>query len=302
MAATNRIDILDPALVRPGRFDRRVVVDLPDRQGRRAILEIHAKGKPLARDVDLDRVARETQGFSGADLANVMNEAALLAARRGVSEIPFALLQEAVDRATYGVSSSGHVMTEHERRVVAYHEAGHAIVGHTLRGDGTVRKVSIVSRGHTLGQTWVQEDFDRSIYPRSVMLDLIAEALGGQVAEELAFDEISSGSNFDLAKVGYLARVMVAQLGMSNKLGPVAYRKPAREVSDEIDREVRKVVDEAYDRARSVLVGARAALDRIAAALLATETLNTSQFEELLGAVPVLRTLPGELARDNTTG
>ena len=294
MAATNRLDMLDPALVRPGRFDRRVTVELPDRPGRRAILDIHAKGKPLARNADLDRIARETQGFSGADLENVINEAALLAARRDLAEIPFELLQEGVDRSAFGVAASAHVMTEEERRTVAYHEAGHAIVGHLLRGAGTVRKLSIVKRGHSLGQTWVQEDFDRVVYPRSVVLKLIAQALGGRVAEELAFDEPSSGSNLDLAEVGRLARMMVAELGMSSAVGPIAYRQPAHKVAELIDQEVGKVVDEAYATARSVLVGARAALDRVAAALLATETLDTSQFEDLVGVSPVLRALPNE--------
>ena len=295
IAATNRLDMLDPALVRPGRFDRRVTVDLPDRPGRRAILDIHVKGKPMARDVDLDRIARETQGFSGADLANVANEAALLAGRRGLSEISLALLQEAIDRAVLGVSAAGHVMTDEERRIVAYHEAGHAIVGHTLRGAGTVRKLSIVRRGHALGQTWVQEDFDRVVYPRSVILDLIAQSLAGRVAEELAFDEVSSGANIDLIEVGRLARMMVAELGMSDAVGPVRYLEPAERVSQEIDLAVRKVVDEAYAKARAVLTGARPALDRVAAALLATETLDTTQFEELVGATPpVLRTIVRE--------
>ena len=297
MAATNRVDILDPALIRPGRFDRRVSVDLPDREGRRAILGIHARGKTLTDDVDLDRIARDTQGFSGADLANVLNEAALLTARRNLNAIPPQALDEAVDRAVMGISSAGHIMTEQERRTTAYHEAGHAIVGHALPGTGALRKLSIVRRGHSLGQTLVNDDFDRAVYPHSVFLDRIALSLGGHVAEELVFGESSSGSNSDLIQVGRLARMMVAELGMTDALGPLVYEGAGEATRKRIDEEVRRVVDEAHERARSVLSGARGALDRVAAALLVKETLSPPEFEELVTDIdPVLRAVPGSMA------
>ena len=290
MAATNRVDMLDPALVRPGRFDRRVTVDLPDRAGRRAILGIHVRGKPLAHDVDLDRIARDTQGFSGADLANVANEAALLAARRKKTEIEQPLLEEAVDRAVLGVSSRGSVMTDLERRMTAYHEAGHALVGHLLPGTGELRKLSIVRRGHALGQTWVREDFDRVVHTRSGLLDRIAQALGGRAAEEIVFGEQTSGANIDLIEVGRLARLMVADLGMSDAVGPVVLQFAAEQVRQEIDREVLRIVREAHRQARSVLSDARAVLDRVATALLVKETLDASEFAELVAdATPVLR-------------
>ncbi|HEX6539571.1 MAG TPA: AAA family ATPase [Candidatus Dormibacteraeota bacterium] len=293
MAATNRIDMLDPALVRPGRFDRRVLVDLPDRAGRRSILEIHTRGKPLAGGVDLDRIARDTQGFSGADLANVANEAALLTARRNLKEIGQSLLEEAVDRSMLGVSSRGSVLTDLERRMSAYHEAGHAIVGHLLPGTGELRKLSIVRRGHALGQTLVQEDFDRVVHTRSGLLDRIALGLGGRVAEEVVFGEPTSGANSDLIEVGRLARMMVAELGMSESVGPIVLPQAADEVREEIDREVRRIVDEARELARSVLLGARAALDRVAAALLVKETLDPAEFADLVSdAEPVLRAMP----------
>lgn len=297
MAATNRLDMLDPALIRPGRFDRRVFVDLPDRDGRKAILAVHMRGKPLAHDVDLDHMARATQGFSGADLANVANEAALLAARRKQPEISQALLEEAVDRSVLGVSSRATLMTDQERRMTAYHEAGHAIVGHLLPGTGELRKLSIVRRGHSLGQTWVLEDIDRVVYTKSRLLDRIAQALGGRVAEEMVFGEPTSGANSDLIEVGRLARMMVGGLGMSDAVGPVVVLEPSQEMHRDIDRAVRGVVDEAYERARSVLVRERAALDRVASALLVKETLDAVEFAELVAdCTPVLHALPSRRA------
>jgi cell division protease FtsH len=288
MAATNRPDLLDPALVRPGRFDRHVAVPLPDRDGRAAILRLHARGKPLAPDVDLAVVARLTQGFSGADLANVLNEAALLAARGQAAAIGPDLVEEAVERAMLGVAARGTVLGEHERRIVAYHEAGHALVARSLTGVPP-HKISVLPRGTALGHCTVLDGADQVVHARSALVDRIAVGLGGRVAEELVFGEPASSAAGDLQRVGDLARRMARELGMSDALGPLAFGGTAP-YSDEtlraVDTAAREIADEAHDRARTVLIGVRAALDRVAAALLERETLRADDLDVLAGDLP----------------
>ena len=290
MAATNRPDILDPALVRPGRFDRTVSVGLPDRAGRRAILELHATGKPLAPGVDLDLVARLTQGFSGADLANVVNEAALLAARRGVAQITFPLLEEGVDRALLGVSGHATRMSSIERRAVAYHEAGHALVAMALPNTAPPHKLTIVPRGRTLGHCARVAEDDKVLFSRSALLDDLAVALGGRAAEDLVLGDPLSGVADDLRRVGDIARRMVCELGMSDAVGLVPHADGglSNDAARVIETEVRRLVDDAYGRARRVLLAWRAALDAVASALLEHETLSAADLERLAGPAPVL--------------
>ena len=293
MAATNRPDLLDPALVRPGRFDRHVEVTLPDRAGRRAILEVHARGKPLGADVDLDVVDGLTRGFSGADLANALNEAAVLAARAGRSVIPMAMVDEGLDRAALGVAGRGTLMSDEERRAVAYHEAGHALVGGGLPGATPPHKRTIVPRARSLGHCRLLDSHDRVLYSRSRYLDHMAVLLGGRVGEELALGEPSSGASGDLQGVAAIARRMVCELGMSDAVGPLAVvpateqdgasRQWSEATGRIIDAEVRKLVDEAYGRARSVLTSRRVQLDRVAEALLERETLSGAQLEAVIG-------------------
>ncbi|MDP8943936.1 MAG: ATP-dependent zinc metalloprotease FtsH [Actinomycetota bacterium] len=297
MAATNRPDILDPALVRPGRFDRQVVIDLPDRAGRRAILDVHAKSKPLSDDVNLDRLAGLTRGLSGADLANLMNEAALLAGRRGAKEIDMSLVNEGIERALAGLARD-RVMSDEERRVTAYHEAGHGLVARALPGGGRiVHKLTIVPRGHTLGSAWIPEESDRLLHSRSLLIERMAVSLGGRVAEQIVVGELWEGAASDLARVGEIARRMVCELGMSEAVGPLPYpekngRAEPPRVSEEtarvIDVEVRRLVDEAEELARSVLLASREALDRVARALIERETLTLEDVEELAGAPPAV--------------
>ncbi|MGI8727927.1 MAG: AAA family ATPase [Solirubrobacterales bacterium] len=284
MAATNRPDLLDAALTRPGRFDRHVAVALPDRAGRRAILALHAAGKPLATDVDVDAVAGLTRGFSGADLANVLNEAALLAARAGLGVIGMDLVEEGIDRARLGVASRGVILSEEERRIVAYHEAGHALVSWALPAAEPPHKLSIVARGGALGHCTTVDAHDRVLVPRSLLIDRMAVGLGGLVAEEVVFGEPTTGSASDLDMASSIARRMVCELGMSTTVGRVTYpRQAATEAAGQaIDAEVRRLVDtEAYGRAHAILTGSRAALDRIALALLERETLTGDQLSAL---------------------
>ena len=302
MAATNRPDILDAALVRPGRFDRRVTVDLPDRDGRKAILSLHAKGKPLARGVDLGEIARHTQGFSGAELAGVVNEATLLAARARLDEVPMSLLEEAVERTFLGAAARAHVTSDVEKRLIAYHEAGHALVRRALPGTTSPRKVSIIPRGHALGVTWAQSD-DRLVRSRSQMLDQMAGDLAGRAAEDLIFGEQTTGSSSDIAKAGALARRMVTVLGMSEVLGPLPFDAgPGGEagysdsVAAVIDREVKRLADEAYERALAVLRAARGTLDAVAAALVERETLSGEELERIVTAEPVAPRLANDEA------
>ncbi|MGH9226051.1 MAG: AAA family ATPase, partial [Acidimicrobiales bacterium] len=277
VGATNRPDLLDPALRRPGRFDRHVAVSLPDRAGRRAVLELHARGKRLGADVDLAVVAGLTRGYSGADLANVLNEAALLATRKGLDHVPMAVVDEAIDRAMLGVGSRAVVLSEAERRLVAYHEAGHALVAHAVPDASPPHKLSIVGRGAFLGHCSQLEPHDRLVHGRSALIGRMAVALGGRAAEVAVLGEPSSASGDDLRRVGELARQMVAELGMSEALGPVAY------ATAEIDEEARQLVRAAEKLADSVLASHRDALDRVAARLLELETLPAAEFESLVG-------------------
>jgi cell division protease FtsH len=288
LAATNRPEMLDPALVRPGRFDRHVEIELPDRDGRRAILALHAKGKPLAADVDLDRVAMLTRGLAGADLANVLNEAALLAARRGSSTIDMELIDEGIDRAESGIGAS-RIMSDEERRVVAYHEAGHGLVARTLSTDTIVHKLSIVPRGGRLGVAWLPEANERVLYSRSQLMRRMATLLAGLAAEEIALGELSSGGASDLRCATAIARSMVSH-GMSKAVGGLVSANGTADgpvLSEEttrlVDSEVRSLLDEADGLAHDVLNQSRSALDRVVAALIERETLTLEEVEEIAG-------------------
>jgi len=295
LAASNRPELLDPALVRPGRFDRTITIGLPDRAGRRAILAVHAANKPLAADVDLDVLAGLTRGLSGADLANVLNEAALLATRRGLTVIPLSVVEAAIERVTVGIARA-HVLSEEERTMVAYHEVGHALAARSLPGGKVPHKLSIVARGRALGATWHTEPSDRLVHSRSALVDEMAIALGGRVAEELVFGEPGSGAADDLARVSAIARQMVLELGMSEALGTLAYPDGVEDggawsrysegTAVTIDSEVRRLVGEAHARAHEVLRTSRAALDRVAAALLERETLSAAELEEIIDSAP----------------
>jgi len=302
IAATNRPDILDPALLRPGRFDRQIVVDRPDINGRRGILTVHAKGKPFAPDVDLDVIARSTPGFTGADLANTINEAALLAARRDLDMIGQPELEEAIDRVISGPERRSKVMSDDEKKLTAYHEGGHALVGHALPNTDPVNKVTIIPRGRMGGYTRSLPKEDKTYRRRSEMVDSLATALGGRTAEELIFGDPSTGAYSDIEQATELARAMVMEYGMSDRLGPMRYGTPQGEVflgrdynrgidySDEvaalIDEEVRKLITQAHDEARSIITTHRDALDRLAAALLERETLYEADIAEILSDVP----------------
>ena len=293
MAASNRPEILDEALVRPGRFDRTVVIGLPDRSGRRAILDVHARDKRLSSDVDLDAVARMTQGFSGADLANVMNEAALLAARQRLAVVPMSLVEEAVERVGVGISRT-QALSGDDRTMVAYHEVGHALVGLALPGADAPHKVSIVSRGLALGASWSMDQTERLVYPKSVLLEKMAGLLGGRAAEELVFGEPGSGAADDLRRVGEIARRMVSELGMSEALGPIGYGNGegkggrsagySEDAARTIDAEVRRLVDEAHGLARSVLTSRRDALENAAQLLIERETLSAEELQQIVDA------------------
>ncbi len=297
MAATNRPDILDPALLRPGRFDRRVVLDRPDMRGREAILRVHSKGKPLSPDVDLGVLARSTPGFVGADIENLVNEAAILAARRNKKVIGQSEFEEAIERVIAGPERKSRLISEDEKRIVAYHEAGHAVVMHTLPESDPVQKVSIIARGMAGGYTLALPEEDRTLMPRKKLLADLVGLLGGRAAEELVFDDITSGASNDIERVTQLARNMVTRLGMSETLGPMVYgqkeeliflgreiseqRDYSEAVAEQIDREVRKLVNEAYERSRMILREHREMLDTIAERLLEVETISREEFERL---------------------
>jgi cell division protease FtsH len=299
IAASNRPDILDPALLRPGRFDRQVVVDRPDLEGRKAILEVHAKGKPLEPNVRLDVLARRTPGFTGADLANLMNEAALLAARRNLQLIGHAELEAAIDRVMAGPERKSRVMSEQEKLTIAYHESGHALVGHVLRGTDPIHKVSIVARGRALGWTLALPLEDKYLHTRSELEDSMAMLLGGRTAEEIVFGEITTGASDDIERCTDIARGMVTQYGMSDRLGPQQLGKVkgevflgrdmgheadySPEVAGVVDGEVRLLIDTAHDRARAILSAHRPTLDRLAAALVEKETLDDTDLAEIFG-------------------
>ena len=295
MAATNRPDVLDPALLRPGRFDRKVLVDRPDVEGRYEILKVHSRNKPLAPDVDLKLLARRTPGFVGADLENVMNEAAILAARRSKKRITMEELEEAIDRVLMGPERRRRVIRPQDKKVLAYHEAGHALVAHFLPNSDPVHKVTIVGRGLAGGYTMVLPEEDKLVETRSELLDRLAHILGGRAAEELAFSEVSTGAQNDLEQATKLARQMVMAWGMSERLGPLTFgrqhedliflgrdiardRNYSEQVAAAIDDEVRRLIEEAYQKARSILQEKRDALERVVAALMERETLNREAF------------------------
>lgn len=297
VAATNRPDILDPALLRPGRFDRRVVLDRPDMRGREAILKVHVKGKPLAPDTDLSVLARSTPGFVGADLENLVNEGAILAARQNKKQIEQADLEEAIERVIAGPERRSRLISEEEKRIVAYHEAGHAIVATVLPNTDPVHKITIVARGMAGGYTMAIPQEDRTLISRSKILDDLAFTLGGRAAEALVFNEITSGAANDLERVTRSARSMVTRLGMSDNLGPMVYGQKeeliflGREISERrdyseavaelIDQEVRRLISEAYERAKSILIQYREKLDEVANKLLELETITREEFEEI---------------------
>jgi cell division protease FtsH len=302
IAATNRPDILDPALLRPGRFDRQIVVDRPDLEGRRAILRVHAKNKPLADGVDLDVLARRTPGFTGADLANLMNEAALLSARFDKKQIGMVELEEAIDRVIAGPERKTRVMSPKEKQRIAYHESGHTIVGHVLEEADPVHKVSIVSRGRALGWTLQLPTEDKYNNSRSELLARLAVLMGGRSAEELVYGEQTTGASDDIEQATNLARRMVTEFGMSDTIGPMRLGQADHEVflgrdyghqanySDEvaarIDAEVLALIDGAHQRAEAILETHRATLDRLALRLVEKETLEGEELAGLLGDLP----------------
>ncbi len=302
IAATNRPDILDPALLRPGRFDRQVVVDRPDLKGREAILEVHAKGKPLEEEIDLEALARQTPGFTGADLANLINEAALLSARRDKQLISMAELEEAIDRVIAGPERKSRVMSEEERRITAYHEGGHALVGFALPNLDPIHKVTIIPRGRAGGYTLALPVEDKNYARRSELVDQLAYALGGRTAEEQVFGDPSTGASNDIEKATDLARKMVMEYGMSDRLGPLRYGRPdsqvflgrdytrGQEMSDDvasaIDDEIRMLINQAHEEARSIITTHRDALDRIADVLLEKETIDGAEIAKIFSDVP----------------
>lgn len=298
IAATNRPDVLDPALLRPGRFDRRITVDPPDVVGREKILEIHAKGKPLADDITLKKLAQRTPGFTGADLANSLNEAALLAARRNHSKIHQDDLEDALDRVIAGPERKSRVIDAKEREVIAYHEAGHAIIGELLEHCDPVHKVTILPRGMSLGSTWSLPEKDLHLVSKNELLDDISALLGGRLAEEIVYGEVWTGASNDLQRVTAIARAMITQFGMSDKLGTLAIgrrssnpflgrdyaedRDYSEEVARMIDEEVRHIVDICYKRGHDLLMEHRQKLDDLVAALLERETLDRDEFLAVL--------------------
>ncbi|MBE9203929.1 ATP-dependent zinc metalloprotease FtsH3 [Synechocystis salina LEGE 06099] len=305
VAATNRPDVLDSALMRPGRFDRQVVVDRPDYAGRREILNVHARGKTLSQDVDLDKIARRTPGFTGADLSNLLNEAAILAARRNLTEISMDEVNDAIDRVLAGPEKKNRVMSEKRKTLVAYHEAGHALVGALMPDYDPVQKISIIPRGRAGGLTWFTPSEDRmesGLYSRSYLQNQMAVALGGRIAEEIIFgeEEVTTGASNDLQQVARVARQMVTRFGMSDRLGPVTLGRQGggvflgrdiasdRDFSDEtaaaIDEEVSQLVDQAYQRAKQVLLENRGILDQLAEMLVEKETVDSEELQTLLAS------------------
>ncbi len=303
IAATNRPDVLDAALLRPGRFDRQVVVDRPDYAGRSEILKVHARGKTLAKDVDLDRIARRTPGFTGADLSNLLNEAAILAARRNLTEVSMDEVNDAIDRVLAGPEKKDRVMSEKRKTLVAYHEAGHALVGALMPDYDPVQKISIIPRGNAGGLTWFtpsEDRMDTGLYSRSYLENQMAVALGGRIAEELVFgeEEVTTGASNDLQQVARVARQMVTRFGMSDRLGQVALGRQQgnmflgrditaeRDFSEEtaatIDDEVHQLVDVAYHRAKEVLTNNRHVLDQLAQMLVEKETVDAEELQDVL--------------------
>ncbi|GAP95489.1 ATP-dependent zinc metalloprotease FtsH3 [Leptolyngbya sp. NIES-2104] len=308
IAATNRPDVLDAALLRPGRFDRQVVVDRPDYAGRLEVLNVHARGKTLSKDVDLEKIARRTPGFTGADLSNLLNEAAILAARRNLTEVSMDEINDAIDRVLAGPEKKDRVMSEKRKELVAYHEAGHALVGALMPDYDPVQKISIIPRGRAGGLTWFtpsEDRMDSGLYSRSYLQNQMAVALGGRIAEEIVFgeEEVTTGASNDLQQVARVAKQMVTRFGMSDRLGPVALGRQQgnmflgrdiaaeRDFSEEtaaaIDDEVRNLVEQAYRRAKAVLVQNRPVLDRLAEMLVEKETVDSEELQELLSTSEV---------------
>ncbi|HVF25360.1 MAG TPA: ATP-dependent zinc metalloprotease FtsH [Anaerolineales bacterium] len=297
IAATNRPDILDPALLRPGRFDRRVTLDRPDMKGREAILKVHVKGKPLEPSVDLASLARGTPGFVGADLENLVNEGAILAARRNKKSIGQVDLEEAIERVVMGPERKSRLISDEEKRIIAYHEAGHAVAMNAIPEADPVQKITIVGRGQAGGLTWYRPEDDRLLTSRKKMSAALVGLLGGRVAEELVFDDVTSGASNDIERVTQMARMMVTRLGMSSNMGLMTYGQKeeliflGREISEQrdyseaiaekIDAEVRKLVDEAYKMTKNLLTKYRAELDAVAQKLLEVETLSRDEFESI---------------------
>jgi cell division protease FtsH len=308
IAATNRPDVLDAALLRPGRFDRQVVVDRPDYAGRLEILNVHARGKTLSKDVDLEKIARRTPGFTGADLSNLLNEAAILAARRNLTEVSMDEVNDAIDRVLAGPEKKDRVMSEKRKELVAYHEAGHALVGALMPDYDPVQKISIIPRGRAGGLTWFtpsEDRMDSGLYSRSYLQNQMAVALGGRIAEEIIYgeEEVTTGASNDLQQVARVAKQMVTRFGMSDRLGPVALGRQQgnmflgrdinseRDFSEEtaatIDEEVSSLVSEAYRRAKAVLTENRSILDRLASMLIEKETVDAEELQELLATSDV---------------
>jgi cell division protease FtsH len=300
LAATNRPDILDPALLRPGRFDRQVVLDRPDVRGRQGILEVHAKGKPLEEDVDVNVLAKQTPGFSGADLANLVNEAAILAARRNKKKVSLDEFNEAIDRVISGPERKSRVISPKDKEVIAYHEAGHTLVGFYLPNADKPYKISIISRGMAGGFTRYLPDEDRMLRTRSQFQDMLAAALGGHVAEEMVLGEMTTGPQNDIEQATRIARQMVTQWGMSERLGPRTFgrkeemvflgreiseqRNYSEKVAEEIDEEVRHIIDRAYHTAKQVLTDHRDKLEEVVKRILEEETIEGDALMNLLKA------------------
>ena len=307
MAATNRGDILDPALLRPGRFDRKVILDLPDVNDREEILKIHCQGKPLNSNIDLKEVAERTPGFSGADLANVVNEAAILAARKNKNQVSQHELLESIEKVLLGPERRSHILSKKEKRITAYHEAGHALVSSSLPEAEPVRKISIVARGMAAGYTLKMPSEERKIKTKSEFLAELATLLGGYCAEKIKFGEITTGAANDLERASALARKLVKEYGMSS-LGPVSFgdkddlvflgreiteqRNYSEKVATEIDREVAGFIKGAEDRARKILTKKKSLLEKIAKTLIDKETIERGEFEELIGLKKVKKYNP----------
>jgi cell division protease FtsH len=302
IAATNRPDILDPALLRPGRFDRQIVVDRPDRPGRKMILEVHSRGKPIDKDIDMDALAAQTPGFTGADLANLVNEAALLAARHGKKLITMTELEEGIMRVLAGPEKKTRIISEKEKAITAYHEMGHALVGHFLEFTDPVHKISVVSRGQALGYTISLPSEDKFLTTKQELMDTLSMTLGGRAAEEVVFGEITTGAANDLEKATSTAKQMIMRYGMSEELGPRTlghdqsmpflgreFQQQAdysEEIARQIDDEIRRIIEEAHQRAKDLLVEKRELLDRISKILIVRETLARLEFEALLAGTP----------------